>query len=321
MRNHTPVWLLLVTNLPGQNQTLRMRVWRALKAAGAGSLRDGVYVLPDGAAARRTFEEQGREIQSGGGGAYVFAIDSDSPQQNAALLALFDRTDAYTQALTELDDAQRALAELTEFEARRRIAAIGREVAALMATDFFPGESHRQMTQALADAEAALNARFAPDEPHPAQHKIRRRDRKDYQHRLWATREHLWIDRVCSAWLIQRFIDPKAKFLWLKRIKDCPKRAVGFDFDGAEFSHVDAKVTFEVLLRSFALEQDPALSRLASLVHQLDVGGIPVAEAAGFAAIMAGARVLQPGDAALLRSMTPVLNAMYATFSEPQRAG
>lgn len=141
--------------------------------------------------------------------------------------------------------------------------------------------------------ERAINARFAPDEPHPAHRRILPRDVKKYRGRIWATRAHLWIDRVASAWLIRRFIDPRAKFVWLKRIKDCPKRAVGFDFDGAEFTHVDSLVTFEVLVASFALDQDAGIPRLAALVHHLDVGGIPIAEAPGFAAIMAGASTLQ----------------------------
>jgi hypothetical protein len=123
---------------------------------------------------------------------------------------------------------------------------------------------------------------------------------------------------VCSAWLIRRFIDPNAKFIWLKNMKNTPKRALGFDFDGAEFSHVDSKVTFEVLLTSFALDSDVALARFGSLVHFLDVGGIPVAEAPGFAAIVAGVRSLQTDDQALLNSMTPVLDSLYRSFNLDQ---
>jgi hypothetical protein len=129
----------------------------------------------------------------------------------------------------------------------------------------------------------------------------------------------LWIDRAASAWLIRRFIDPKAKFLWLKRVKDCPKSVVGFDFDGAEFTHVDSKVTFEVLLSSFNLEHDAGLARLGALVHHLDVGGIPIAEAPGFATIMAGARSLQQDDDALLKAMTPVLDSLYAGYGDANR--
>jgi hypothetical protein len=115
--------------------------------------------------------------------------------------------------------------------------------------------------------------------------------------------------------LIRRFIDPDARFLWLKRIKDCPKRAVGFDFNGAEFTHVDSKVTFEVLLASFGLEGDVGLVRLGALIHHLDVGGIPVPEGPGLITIMTGARALQSDDDGLLTAMTPVLDALYAGYA------
>jgi hypothetical protein len=198
---------------------------------------------------------------------------------------------------------------------RQRLASIGRDVAGVVDRDFFPGESSMQVEAALADFEGAINARFAPEEPRAAHRKIRPRNRKDYRARTWATREHLWIDRVASAWLIKRFIDPGAKFVWLKRVKDCPKRAVGFDFDGAEFTHVDSKVTFEVLVASFGLEQDVGLARLGALVHHLDAGGIPIAEGSGFATIMAGARTLHSDDDAPLRAMMPVLDSLHAGYS------
>jgi hypothetical protein len=292
-----------------------MRIWRALKAAGAGSLRDGAYLLPNGERSREVFEEQGAEIRAAGGLVQILSFDAESDEQNAGLTALFDRTAEYSEAIGRLDSLRGELGKLAETEARQRLAAIGREVAAIGTRDFFPGEPRRQMEEALADGEAALNARFVPDEPHPAQRKIRPRERKDYRGRTWATREHLWIDRVASAWLIRRFIDRKAKFLWLSHVKDCPKRAVGFDFDGAEFTHVGSKVTFEVLVSSFRLEEDSGLIRLGALVHHLDVGGIPIAEAPGFATIMAGARSLQPDDDALLKAMTPVLDSLYASYA------
>jgi hypothetical protein len=75
-----------------------------------------------------------------------------------------------------------------------------------------------------------------------------------------------WVDRLASAWLIRRFIDPGAHLLWLASPADCPPDALGFDFDGATFSHVGVRVTFEVLLPSFGLET-PALQRLGALVH------------------------------------------------------
>ena len=316
-----PAWLLLVTNLPGRNPTLRMRIWRALKAAGAGLLRDGAYLLPNRERSRQVLGEQGAEIKAAGGLVQVLSFDAESPEQNAELVALFDRTEDYAEAIGRLDALKRELANFTDPEARQRLAGIRREVAAIVARDFFAGEPRKQMEGALADAEAAVNARFAPDEPHAAHRKIQLRDRKDYRGRTWATRERLWIDRVASAWLIRRFIDPKAKFLWLKRVKDCPKSAVGFDFDGAEFTHVDSRVTFEVLISSFNLEQDMGLARLGALVHHLDVGGIPIPEGPGFAAIMAGARSLQQDDDALLKAIAPVLDSLYAGYADAGRKG
>jgi hypothetical protein len=317
MKTKSDAWLLLVTNLPGRNATLRMRVWRALKSSGAGLLRDGVYVLPNSDEARKIFEEQAVEIKAGGGLAHILTFEADSPDQTTALIALFDRTVEYKEAITRLTVLKREFAKLSEADARQRLAAIDRDVTTILARDFFRTESYKQMESALMDAESAFNARFAPDEPHAAHQKIRAHDRKDYRGRTWATRERMWIDRVASAWLVRRFIDPKAKFLWLKKITDCPKRAVGFDFDGAEFTHVGSRVTFEVLLASFGLEEDVGLARMGALVHHLDLGGIPTAEGPGFAAIVAGARALQKDDDALLKAIAPVLDSLYAAYSGP----
>src|SRR6185312_5889842 len=281
----------------------------------AGPLRDGVYVLPSSEESRRAFEEQATEIKGAGGTAHIISFQADSPQQQAAFIALFDRTAEYQEAHRNLEALKHSFAKLKESEARQRLAALGRDISAIAVRDFFPTASREQLEGALADTEMTLNARFSPDEPHSAAHQIRRCDPKNYRGRTWATRERLWIDRVASAWLIRRFIDPRARFLWLKRVKDCPKRALGFDFDGAEFTHVGTKVTFEVLVASFTLDQDEGLTRLGALVHHLDVGGIPTTEGPGFAAVMAGARALQPDDDALLETMSPVLDSLYKTYS------
>jgi hypothetical protein len=319
VKTQAPAWLLLISNLPGRNPTLRMRIWRALKAAGVGLLRDGAYLLPNSPRSREILAQQADEITAAGGLAQLLSFDADSPAQSTALIGLFDRTEEYSRASRRLEALRAKLARLSEPNARQQLAGIARDVTAVLARDYYPAEPRRQMEGALADAEAAINARFAPDEPHAARGRVRQRSRKDYRSRTWATREHLWIDRVASAWLIRRFIDPRAKFLWLRRVKDCPSSAVGFDFDGAEFTHVDSKVTFEVLVASFGLGGDAGLVRLGALVHHLDVGGIPVAEGAGFATIMAGARALQKDDDALLRAITPVLDSLYAAYVSVQK--
>ncbi len=122
------------------------------------------------------------------------------------------------------------------------------------------------------------------------------------------------MDRLASAWLIRRFIDPEARFLWLTAPANCPTEALGFDFDGAEFTHVDQRVTFEVLLASFGLETNPALMKLATLVHCLDVGGLPVAEAAGLEMVLGGLRASLPDDDALLVAAGGVFDGITLNF-------
>lgn len=310
-------WLMLVVSLPGRSQTPRMRLWRALKGAGAAMLRDGVYVLPNDAAAQALFAAQAGDASRIGGSAHVVPFASTDPQQEAELRAAFDRTQAYAQGLEHLAVLRTRLPKLGEGEARRRLAVVRRELEAIAATDFFPGAAHTQVKAALADAEQALNAHVSPDEPHAKNAAVPRRHAQDYHGRVWATRKRLWVDRVASAWLIRRFIDPDARFRWLAKPADCPKRAIGFDFDGAAFSHVGARVTFEVLAASFGLDADPRLARMGRLIRYLDIGGVPVPEAAGFANVMAGARARHDGDDdALLTDMSIVLDCLCAGYSE-----
>jgi hypothetical protein len=91
---------------------------------------------------------------------------------------------------------------------------------------------------------------------------------------------------------------------------------VGFDFDGAPFTHVDNRVTFEVMLRSFALEGDAALARLAEVIHSLDVGGLPVADAPGIGTLLAGARQRSRDDDHLLRQAIGLFDLVYAAYAD-----
>ncbi len=313
-------WLMLVSSAPGANPAARMRTWRALKASGAGALRDGVYVLPRSETASAVFEEQAQAVAAIGGTAQIVGFDSTGPAQQAELERLFDRGEDYAALFEKLDAFKAEFSKVDEIEARRLLAAVRRETAALAAIDYFPGAARLQIEHALADAEALANRRFSPDEPHAASGSVTLRDRAEFQGRTWATRRRLWVDRVASAWLIRRFIDPDARFLWLEQPKDCPASAIGYDFDGARFSHVGPRVTFEVLVASFALDGDERLARLGTLVHYLDVGGVPVPEAAGFTAILTGARAQAADDDALLAVMSTVLDSLYAGYGQPNRS-
>ena len=133
---------------------------------------------------------------------------------------------------------------------------------------------------------------------------------------MWATRKDPWVDRLASAWLIKRFIDRDAKFVWIDRPRDRPRKAIGFDFDGAEFTHVNNRVTFEVLLASFGLDNDPGLAAIGAAVHFLDIGGIPVADAKGLETVLRGIKEQARDDDALLAEAMRILDLFYSAYAQ-----
>ena len=307
-------WLLLVVSLPTRGATARMRIWRALKTLGCGALRDGAYLLPAGADREQALQALADECTREGGNAWLLAVQPHSEDEAGAYRALFDRREAYADLRKTWKDANRTLATLAAPELARLQRKLQREVDALRAIDFFPGEAGVEAEAEWADLVRRIDGVLSPDEPRETAGAIPRLDASQYHGRTWATRRRPWVDRVASAWLIRRFIDREARLLWLAAPSDCPQDALGFDFDGAAFTHVGDRVTFETLLAAFGLEGDAALRRLAALVHQLDVGGEPVAEASGFEAVLAGARERLADDDALLAEMSGTLDSLYAYF-------
>lgn len=309
-------WRMLVISLPSRSATPRMRVWRALKALGAAVLRDGVYLLPDSAAAAQALATQASEVIGSGGTAQVLVLDQPDLEQEQHFRSLFDRNPDYSRLIENLRAVRAKLRRRGRSQAVRVIKQLRREYDAVRATDFFAGPAAEQAGQVLSETETALAALLSPDEPQSRPGQIARLDSKAYHNRTWATRARPWVDRLASAWLIKRFIDPKARFRWLKSPKDCPRTALGFDFDGATFTHVGARVTFEVLVASFGLEDDKALVRLGELVHFLDVGGVPVPEARGLEMILAGAREQYHDDDKLLAEAGKNFDYLYQAYSE-----
>lgn len=306
--NVEPHWLLLVASLPTRPAAARMRLWRALKNMGCAALRDGAWLLPELGGAAHRLDRLAGETREAGGQALVLRVAARDAEQARSLYALFDRGADYARLLADIDEHAR-----TGDADAKTLRALRRALNDIVAIDFFSGEARRQAEGALAALEAAVIG-----EPRAAAGGVRRLRADQYRGRLWATRKHLWVDRLASAWLIRHHIDADARFLWLDSPADCPREALGFDFDGAAFSHVGHRVTFETLLASFGLDADVGLTRLGTLVHFLDVGGAPVAEAAGVEAVLAGLRAAHAhaGDDTLLAAATPLLDGLYRYFTE-----
>ncbi len=311
-------WLTLIISLPTSNATARMRIWRALKSAGCGVLRDGVYLLPNNEVAALNLEQQATEVNEAGGTAQIVRLTCTHSAQDLSFCKLFDRTDDYAALKHDIDAFVRTLPIQNLLAHKRALKRLTRDFSAISAIDFFPGPARDQIAAMLDQASAELAAVSNPDEPQPTQGRIKKLKLDDYQKRTWATRKRLWIDRMASAWLIRRFIDPSAKFKWLNKPQDCPKNALGFDFDGATFTHIGSLVSFEVLLASFIPAPDPALERLAGVVHYLDVGGIPVAEAHGLELILKGMRERCKDDDQLLAEATSIFDDLYLTYTNEE---
>jgi hypothetical protein len=305
-------WISLVMTLPTSPSAVRVRTWRALKASGCGALRDGVYLLPNRADCVRVFGELAGAVEAAQGEATLLEFDARDAEQQAQFVALFDRSADFKTFATDIARLRRPLRTAAENQARKEIRALAQRLENLRRIDFFPGTTGEEAAAAFEALRVESEQRWSPGEPSAEERAIVRLDRADFRGRIWATRARPWVDRLASAWLVLRFIDPEARFVWTGAKRKAPKEAVGFDFDGATFSHTDGKVTFEVIVTSFGLDDDAALRRLGEAVHYLDIGGVPSEEAAGLELVMRGLQARHADDAALLAAACAVFDALYS---------
>jgi hypothetical protein len=289
-------WQALVLSLPTRNSTIRMRVWRALKDAGCGVLRDGVYVLPAASAGGAVLAAMESAVRSAGGFAMLLELRLKTAEQRAQMRKLFDRSADYGALVRDVDAAKAAVPRLG------------------------PRKAKRQAGEAVTALERRIRESASRGEPRASGKRLRALDAARYRGRVWATRKDPWVDRLASAWLIKRFIDPAARFVWIGAARDRPRKAVGFDFDGAEFTHTGNRVTFEVLLVAFGLDNDPAVAAIGAAVHFLDVGGIPIGDARGLETLLRGIKEKARDDDALLAEAMRVLDHFYSAYAQSRAA-
>jgi hypothetical protein len=307
-------WLLLTATLPTSPSALRVRVWRALKATGCGALRDGVYLLPATAPTAQGLWDIEKTIRKAGAEAHMLVVNARDAAQEQEFQGLFDRSHLYSELLESLKEARGAIRNSTEPELHKALRAFAQQLHAIQVSDFYPGKASVQAAAALETLRREIERHLSPDEPLPRSEPIKHHSVERFKGKTWATRKRPWVDRLATAWLVLRFIDPSARFLWIESPSKCPRSAVGFDFDGATFTHADGKVTFEVVAQSFGLSGDEALKRVGDLVHFIDVGGIPVDEAAGFEALVRGQWSRYSNDDQLLEASLPLFDALYAAL-------
>lgn len=304
------MFYLLVISLPTENGSLRMRAWRAIKSAGAAQLRDGAYLLPDHGGGKDLFEKLAVEVADNGGTSFVLSIDD---RERPDLVALFDRTKDYEELASEISAALTTLSQTTAKGVLKSRRKWQKAFDAIQSIDYFPGEAQLQVAFSLREVEEKAANLLTPGEPTPVDRDIVRLNPVNYRGRTWATRRRPWVDRLASAWLIKRFIDPQATISWLVSPNDAGPEVLGFDFDGAEFTHVGSRVTFEVLAATFGITSD-AMRKLGAIVHFLDVGGLQPAEATGVESILKGLRERISDDDRLLEAASLLFDGLYTAF-------
>ena len=315
-------WLLLIHQLPAKPAYLRVKVWRRLQALGAVPVKNAVHVLPATAEAQEDFAWLRREIVEGSGEAMVCEARFVDGLSDPELRELFRQArDADYHALAAearalaagLDDG--ASAE-QRAEAQRQLARLRTRLGQIVATDFF-GASGREAVDGLLDGlERELGG--AEEAPAPAPGRL--------EGRVWVTRQGVHVDRIASAWLIRRFIDPKAAFKFVAPKGYAPRPGeLRFDMFEAEFTHQGDRCTFEVLLGEVRGEHDrpahPALRVIADIVHDIDLkdGKFGHPETEGIRTMIAALCAACDEDAERLRRGAMLLDDLYGYLQKPGR--
>jgi len=322
-------WLLLIHQIPPKPSYLRVKVGRRLQSLGAVAVKNSVYVLPRSEQALEDLQWVRREVAAEGGDASVCEARFVEGLSDAAVEALFNaaREADYAELAREARAVQAGLGRRGKEAAARREQAAGlvlrlrKRAEDLAGLDFFGASGRDTVEGILAAVEASLRPASAGGE------KEKPAVLSGLRGRTWVTRSGVHIDRMASAWLISRFIDPKARFKFARGREHAPaKGELRFDMFEAEFTHEGDSCTFEVLLDRFGL-RDPALRQIAEVVHDIDLKDAKFArpETPGVDRLVAGIAMRHEEDEARLRDGATVFEALYEYFKRrpggPGKAG
>ena len=319
-------WLLFIHQLPSQPSKLRVTTWRRLQQIGAIPLKQAVYALPDTPDAREDFEWLKTEVKAAGGDATVFAADNVDAWSDDALVEEFRRArqETYEEVARDVAQALKRAGSVrrpkgTRAPALRRLLDIFRErLVAAEKIDFFGSAGRDRVLTLLRQLEDRMSGRRRPS---GAAESDASGNTTSFQGRVWITRPRPGVDRMASAWLIRRFVDPQARFAFAADRASVPDGGVPFDMFGVEFTHQGEGCTFETLCAVFRLEE-PALSRIAAIVHDLDLkdGKFGAPECITVGAMIDGLQLAYQDDTALLEQGMTLFDSLYRSFEQSDRS-
>lgn len=315
-------WLMLVHQLPPKPAYLRVKIWRRLQGLGAVSVKNSVYALPASAEAQEDFEWLLREIQDGGGEAMVCEARLLDGMTDGEVRALFDRArDAdYEEIAKEACELAKALgrkpSQETRSDTKARLAKLRARFAQVHAIDFFGAPTREAADGLLRGIDTRLQE-LEPTVEEPAAMTTKGSEISDLKSRIWVTRSGVFVDRIGSAWLIRRFVDPDARFKFVPAKGYIPEAGeLRFDMFEAEFTHEGDRCTFEVLLSRAGLEKDRGLAGIAEIVHDIDLkdGKFARPEAEGIKTVITGICNGTQDDEERLARGGAVFDDLYRSF-------
>ena len=313
-------WLLFMPSIPPQPASARVKIWRRLQQIGAVCLRGSVYVLPNREECVELFEWVGSELRALGGqvslceGRFVDELtDEDIAHRlNAARDADYAEVAASARALLVRLSGKRV-------DAKRRAQVADQHARLLQRFDDivkidFLDATGRGAAEGLL---AAIQRALPRDADAVARLEVLPRPRGA----TWVTRTGVHVDRIASAWLIRRFIDPQARLKFVPANGYVPEPGeLRFDMFEAEFTHVGDRCTFEVLVERMGLD-DAALVAIGEIIHDLDLRDDKFErdEAAGVRAAIDGICSGARDDDQRIAAAAPMLDGLYASFSSRAR--
>lgn len=321
-----PRWLLLTHQLPSDPSNIRVKVWRKLQAFGAVPIKNSIYVLPNRAESREDFEWLRKEIAQMKGDASVFLADSITDLEDKDIVEAFRR--ARSQEFEALIKKTTALAQGIKNtleggppgdEAFRRLhrqwSVLRSEWERLHKIDFFEAPNRKKAESAIETAQQlisraeALRRKGTPQPP--AQ--VEGAKLKD---KVWVTRASPHIDRLASAWLIRRHVDPAARFKFVAEPYAARRSEIRFDMSEAEFTHFGDWCTFETFLHRLKLS-DPGLNELAEIIHDIDLKDEKFgrSEAHGVGMAVQGICRIHKKDSVRLDAGIAFFDALYAAVA------
>ena len=294
-------WLLLMFTLSAKQASQRVEVWRKLKRYGTLSLRTSGYLLPNTAENQERLEWLATSIRRYKGQASVIQVHSIDKLPSDELVKRFAaaRSREYESVVRDLRKVSRSANRATQ------LARLRRRFQEIVAIDFFGSPLRSRVETLLARA-------LQPPEPSTAGD-LRR---QEFQNRTWVTRPRPGIDRVSSAWLITRFIDGEAKFVFANEPGEVPQ-AVPFDmFQAGGFGHRGDDCTFETLRKEFAI-RNAKVGAIAEIIHDADLedGKFGRSEGTSLDRVLIGWAQQGVPDAELLRRGMQMIEGLYQSLS------